>query len=77
MFFAGNIFGAHTGLFTTYQGIDPLPTQGGGSFALATTPLQPRSFPFNTRSAANNTPNRFLRRLVLVFRHLPAKPPPR
>jgi hypothetical protein len=44
VFFAGNIFGAHTGLFTTYQGIDPLPTQGGGSFALATTPLQPRSF---------------------------------
>lgn len=44
MFFAGNIFGTHTGLFTTYQGVDPLPTQGGGTFALATTLLQPRSF---------------------------------
>lgn len=44
MFYAGNIFGAHTGLFSTYQGINALPTQGGGSFALATTPLPPRSF---------------------------------
>jgi hypothetical protein len=39
-----NIFGTDTGLFTTYQGINPMPLQGGGTFAYATTPLQPRSF---------------------------------
>lgn len=38
-----NIFGTHTGLFTTYQGVSPMPLQGGGSFAIATTPLPPRS----------------------------------
>ena len=38
-----NIFGTHTGLFTTYQGVTPMPLQGGGSFAFATTPLPPRS----------------------------------
>jgi hypothetical protein len=43
-FFEGNIFGTHTGLFTTYQGVNPLPVQGGGAFAIATTPLAPRSF---------------------------------
>jgi hypothetical protein len=39
-----NIFGTGTGLFTTYEGVNPMPLQGGGSFAYATTPLQPRSF---------------------------------
>jgi hypothetical protein len=39
-----NIFGTGTGLFTTYEGINPMPLQGGGSFAYATTPLPPRSF---------------------------------
>jgi hypothetical protein len=43
-FTEGNIFGTHTGLFTTYQGVNPLPVQGGGSFAFATTPLPPRTF---------------------------------
>jgi hypothetical protein len=38
-----NIFGTHTGLFTTYQGVSPMPVQGGGSFAFATSPLPPRS----------------------------------
>ncbi|HKU68157.1 MAG TPA: TonB-dependent receptor [Candidatus Baltobacteraceae bacterium] len=42
--FESNLFGTHTGLFTTYQGVDPLPVAGGGSFAFATTPLPPRSF---------------------------------
>jgi hypothetical protein len=37
-----NIFGTHTGLFTTYEGVAPMPLQGGGSFAFATTPLPPR-----------------------------------
>jgi hypothetical protein len=37
-----NIFGTHTGLFTTYQGVNPMPVQGGGYFAFATTPLPPR-----------------------------------
>lgn len=39
-----NIFGTHTGLFTTYQGVNPMPMQGGGMFSIATTPLPPRSF---------------------------------
>jgi hypothetical protein len=43
-FFAGNVFGTHTGLFTTYQGVNPMPVQGGGTFAFATTPLAPRTF---------------------------------
>jgi hypothetical protein len=42
--FEANIFGSHTGLFTTYQGVNPMPLQGGGTFAYATTPLPPRSF---------------------------------
>ncbi|HEY9180530.1 MAG TPA: hypothetical protein VIO32_07405, partial [Candidatus Baltobacteraceae bacterium] len=42
--FESNVFGSHTGLFTTFQGINPLPVQGGGTFALSTTPLQPRRF---------------------------------
>jgi hypothetical protein len=40
---AANIFGTHTALFTTYQGVNPMPLQGGGTFAFATTPLPPRS----------------------------------
>lgn len=43
-FAEGNIFGTHTGLFSTYQGVNPMPVQGGGAFAIATTPLEPRSF---------------------------------
>lgn len=43
-FFLGNVFGSHTGLFTTYHGVDPMPLQGGGTFAYSTTPLPPRSF---------------------------------
>lgn len=39
-----NIFGTHTGLFTTYQAVNPMPLQGGGTFAFSTTPLPPRSF---------------------------------
>lgn len=39
-----NIFGTGTGLFATYQGVNPMPLQNGGSFALSTTPLPPRSF---------------------------------
>lgn len=42
--FEANIFGSHTGLFSTYQGVNPMPLQGGGTFAYATTPLPPRSF---------------------------------
>lgn len=42
--FEANVFGSHTGLFTTYQGVNPMPLQGGGTFAYATTPLPPRSF---------------------------------
>lgn len=38
-----NVFGTHTGLFTTYQGVDPQPVAGGGTFAFATTPLAPRT----------------------------------
>lgn len=37
-----NVFGSHTGLFTTYQGVNPIPVAGGGTFAYATTPLAPR-----------------------------------
>jgi hypothetical protein len=44
-----NIFGTHTGLFTTYQGVSPMPLQGGGSFAFATTPLPPRSITLQYR----------------------------
>lgn len=42
--FESNLFGTHTGLFTTYQGVNPFPVQGGGTFAQSTTPLPPRSF---------------------------------
>ncbi|HET7813944.1 MAG TPA: TonB-dependent receptor [Candidatus Baltobacteraceae bacterium] len=37
-----NVFGTHTGLFSTYQGVNPTPVAGGGTFAYATTPLPPR-----------------------------------
>lgn len=39
-----NVFGTGTGLFTRYEGVNPMPLQGGGTFAYATTPLPPRSF---------------------------------
>ena len=38
-----NIFGTHTSLFATYEGVNPMPLQGGGTFAFSTIPLQPRS----------------------------------
>ena len=38
-----NIFGTQSALFSTYQGINPMPLQGGGTFALSTIPLAPRS----------------------------------
>jgi hypothetical protein len=39
-----NIFGTRTGLFTRYQGVDPMPVVGGGTFSFATTPLPPRQW---------------------------------
>lgn len=39
-----NIFGTHSGLFTQYQGIDPMSLVGGGSFAFSTTPVPPREW---------------------------------
>ncbi|MFN2528984.1 MAG: carboxypeptidase regulatory-like domain-containing protein [Candidatus Baltobacteraceae bacterium] len=39
-----NIFGIHTGLFTTYQDINPRPVVGGGAFAYSTTPVAPRQW---------------------------------
>lgn len=42
--FGANLFGTHTGLFSTYQGVNPMPLQGGGNFAFSTTPLAPRTF---------------------------------
>jgi hypothetical protein len=39
-----NIFGTRTGLFSTYQGINPMPVIGGGTFAFATQPLPPRQW---------------------------------
>jgi hypothetical protein len=41
-----NIFGTQTALFSSYQGINPLPLQGGGTFAFSTFPLPPRSITF-------------------------------
>ncbi len=38
-----NIFGTHAALFATYEGVNPMPLQGGGSFAFSTIPLPPRS----------------------------------
>lgn len=42
-FLAANIFGTQFALFATYQGINPMPLQGGGTFAFSTVPLPPRS----------------------------------
>ena len=44
-----NMFGADTGLFTTYQGVNPLAVVGGGSFAYATNPAPPRQWLFTWR----------------------------
>jgi len=41
-----NVFGTHAGLFSTYQGVHPMPVVGGGTFAYATTPAQPRQWTF-------------------------------
>ncbi|MDQ6929706.1 MAG: TonB-dependent receptor [Candidatus Eremiobacteraeota bacterium] len=43
-FVESNIFGTHTGLFSSYQGINPRQLVGGGSFAYSTTPLPPRQW---------------------------------
>lgn len=55
-----NVFGTGAGLFTTYQGINPMPLQGGGSFAYATTPLPPRSFTvqYQIKWSAHRTPSK-------------------
>lgn len=42
-FLAANIFGTQSALFATYQGVNPMPLQGGGTFAFSTIPLPPRS----------------------------------
>lgn len=39
-----NIFGTRTGLFSTYQGVNPMPLFGGGTFAFASDPLPPRQW---------------------------------
>jgi hypothetical protein len=44
-----NIFGAHAGLFATYQGVNPMPLIGGGTFALSTRPVSPRQWIFTWR----------------------------
>jgi hypothetical protein len=46
---ATNLFGTHTGLFTYYQGVNPMPLAGGGTFAYATTPLPPRQWQLTWR----------------------------
>jgi hypothetical protein len=40
---AANILGTQSALFATYQGVNPMPLQGGGTFAFSTIPLPPRS----------------------------------
>ena len=44
-----NMFGTHSGLFSSYIGVDPRPLAGGGSFAYATTPLAPRQWALTWR----------------------------
>lgn len=39
-----NIFGTRSGLFSTYQGVNPMPVIGGGTFAFASDPLPPRQW---------------------------------
>lgn len=39
-----NIFNTRSGLFTTYQGVNPRPVVGGGTFAYSTSPLPPRQW---------------------------------
>lgn len=41
-----NVFGTHAGLFSTYQGVHPMPVVGGGTFAYSTIPAQPRQWTF-------------------------------
>jgi hypothetical protein len=41
-----NVFGTYAGLFSTYRGVYPMPVVGGGTFAFATTPAQPRQWTF-------------------------------
>ncbi|MEO6913240.1 MAG: hypothetical protein ABI182_04395, partial [Candidatus Baltobacteraceae bacterium] len=44
-----NLFGTHTGLFTQYAGVYPMPVVGGGTFSFATTPLPPRQWALTWR----------------------------
>ncbi len=44
-----NIFGTHTGLFTQYAGVYPMPVVGGGTFSFASTPLPPRQWTITWR----------------------------
>jgi len=45
-----NVFGTHVGdHFETYQGINPMPVNGGGTFAFATFAAQPRQWTFTWR----------------------------
>lgn len=39
-----NVFGTRAGLFSTYQGVNPVPLAGGGTFAFASDPLPPRQW---------------------------------
>lgn len=39
-----NVFGTRSGLFSTYQGVNPVPVVGGGTFAFASEPLAPRQW---------------------------------
>ncbi len=44
-----NVFNTHSGLFTTYQGVNPRPVIGGGTFAYSTSPLPPRQWQITWR----------------------------
>ncbi|MGZ3527410.1 MAG: carboxypeptidase regulatory-like domain-containing protein [Vulcanimicrobiaceae bacterium] len=53
-----NVFGTRSGLFSTYQGVNPIPVIGGGTFAFASDPLPPRQWlltwdiPWHQRTSA-------------------------
>lgn len=55
-FTESNLFGSHTGLFTTYQDVNAMPLTGGGSFAYSTTPLPPRQWTFTYRLSLPEKP---------------------
>lgn len=43
------MFGTHSGLFTHFEGIDPMAVVGGGSLSFSTTPLPPRQWAITYR----------------------------